>query len=258
MWASTAALHSVSYVTQVLAKSGKAMPIMVVGLCRGQRQKLSKWVSVIYVIAGVVSFTLLTKMKASAASTLTGLFLITVSLCLDGVTGTLEDRLVEHASEANKPGPLDFMFNINLWSMPFCLVVILAQGELGQLFSLITGTSSGLQVLGWALSGAIGQLFIFYVIATDGAVVCSVATTMRKFITVLLSIIWFQHPISPSQIACIVVTFGGVVGLMHSKRSKDIPPREALTYLAALGFVLATAYYAKEMKLAVSGPAEAH
>lgn len=238
MWCSTFALHNVSYVTQVLAKSGKAIPIMLAGLLRGKRQKRGQWVSVLFVVAGVVSFTLLNEMKVSKESTMAGMVLISASLCLDGVTGTLEDRLVERAPEGGKPGPLDFMFNINLWAVPFCAVIMLVNQEFGSLFQLLQSGQSGLQVIAWATSGAVGQCFIFYVIATDGAVVCSIATTLRKFTTVLLSIVVFGHTIGFGQMLAITVVFFGVGGLLHQKRNPDITPRQAIMFLSSLGAAL--------------------
>lgn len=233
MWASTHALHNVSYVTQVLAKSGKALPIMIVGFFRGRKQKLGQWVAVLYVIFGVVSFTLLSKMKSSQASTLAGMLLILMSLCLDGVTGTLEDWMVERAPESRKPTPLDFMFNINFWSVPLAGIVMLANGEFYELFDLVFAGSAS-TVFFWGLSGAMGQCFIFYVIAHDGAVVCSIATTLRKFTTVLLSILYFQHPVSLQQMMAIGVVFSGVAGLLHQKRNPDIVPRQATLFIAIL------------------------
>lgn len=233
MWASTHALHNVSYVTQVLAKSGKALPIMIVGFFRGRKQKLGQWVAVLYVISGVVSFTLLSKMKSSQANTMAGMLLIVLSLCLDGVTGTLEDWMVDRAPDNRKPTPLDFMFNINFWSVPIAGIVMLANGEFYELFELVFRGSAS-TVFFWGLSGAVGQCFIFYVIAHDGAVVCSIATTLRKFTTVLLSILYFQHPVSLQQMMAIGVVFSGVAGLLHQKRHPDIVPRQATLFIAIL------------------------
>lgn len=245
MWCSTNALHSISYVSQVLCKSGKAIPIMLIGLAHGKRYKLGQWMGVAYVVCGVCWFALLTKSKASPHSMLSGYVLVLISLCLDGVTGALEDRMVDHAPSGRKPSFLDFMFNINLWALPMSLALVLVSSDWMLLASLFSNTRNLALVAAWGLCGAAGQCCIFFLIAHDGAMLCSVATTLRKFVTVLLSILWFGHAVSLGQMLAIACTFGGVALLMHQKRNSDIPSRAVISgfvALLALTAVMATAY----------------
>jgi hypothetical protein len=49
-----------------------------------------------------------------------GMFLVFTSLCLDGITGGLQDRLIEKEN----PSSYRLMFNSNLWAILFLIIGI--------------------------------------------------------------------------------------------------------------------------------------
>jgi len=58
-----------------------------------------------------------------------------------------------------------------------------------------------------AVCSAIGQLFIFYTIKAFGPLVFATIQTVRQFLSVILSIAIFAHPINAGECAGIFVVF---------------------------------------------------
>lgn len=61
-----------------------------------------------------------------------------------------------------------------------------------------------------AITGAVGQLFIFIMVASFGPLACSVVTTTRKFFTVLCSVIFFGNPLTSRQWFGAALVFAGL------------------------------------------------
>jgi hypothetical protein len=86
-----------------------------------------------------------------------------------------------------------------------------------------------LMVAGSGLVSAIGQAFIFVMITNFDSLLVSVVTTARKFISILLSVAWFGHNITPFQWLAIATVFVGIGMEINAERSssksKQEPPQ---------------------------------
>lgn len=98
MVCSNMALQWVSYPTQVIGKSAKPIPVMILGVLLGKKKyPFTKYVFVCMLVFGVVLFML--KDKASAAASeddsLIGVgdLLLILSLLMDGLTGGIQVKL---------------------------------------------------------------------------------------------------------------------------------------------------------------------
>lgn len=65
-------------------------------------------------------------------------------------------------------------------------------------------------VLIFGLAGALGQLFIFYTLERFGSLVLVTVNVTRKMLSMILSVIWFNHHLTRGQWTAVGVVFGGI------------------------------------------------
>lgn len=65
-------------------------------------------------------------------------------------------------------------------------------------------------LLAYAALGGLGQLFIFETIQHFGSLTLVMVTVTRKLFTMLLSVVVFEHKLSPGQWAGVGVVFAGI------------------------------------------------
>jgi UDP-galactose transporter B1 len=65
-------------------------------------------------------------------------------------------------------------------------------------------------ILTFAISGAVGQIFIFLTLSMHGSLILVTITVTRKLFTMLLSVMWFNHPMTSGQWAGVGLVFGGI------------------------------------------------
>lgn len=202
------ALRFVNFPTQVLAKSCRPIPITIMNVIRGKRYPWQEYVAVLLLCGGVVLFTVGgAKNKQQAENTTYGIIILAISLVLDGATGALEDRVVEELGWKHGEGTFDLMMFINLWSIPTTVIVMVCVGDFS-IFEMTTTQLTNLSMLG--VAGSFGQVFIFYTLSNFGALVVAMLTTVRKVITITLSVILFGHVFTMPQVAGVSIAFGGL------------------------------------------------
>ncbi|CAN7983772.1 unnamed protein product [Ixodes hexagonus] len=209
MLASTISLQFVNYTTQVVGKSCKPIPVMLLGvLIGGKRYSLSKYLSILVVVLGVALF-IYKDGKASQTSqglTGTGELLLLLSLTLDGLTGAVQERM--KSEYQTKSGHM--MLMMNLWSTVFLIFTQFFTQEVWAFLAFLQRYPSlFLDILLFALTGALGQTLIFRTVSEYGPLPCSVVTTTRKFFTVLGSVIIFNNPLAMRQWVGVVLVFTG-------------------------------------------------
>jgi len=232
-----ASLKHIDYVTFILAKSCKLLPVMFLHISLFQkRYPLYKYLVIGCVTLGVAVFTLhnpSTAKKAAKkgvsadASRTIGLFLLSVNLLFDGLTNTVQDQIF--GTFKGFTGP-QMMCAQNIMSTaltvaylflsPFVATTPLApwlglsptgNGELADALSFITTYPSvGWDVLGFAACGAVGQVFIFHTLAHFSSLLLVTVTVTRKMLTMVWSVWWFGHEITPMQWVGVGLVFGGI------------------------------------------------
>jgi UDP-galactose transporter B1 len=73
----------------------------------------------------------------------------------------------------------------------------------------------------FSLVGALGQNFIYYTIYSFGALACSIITTTRKFFTILVSVFFYAHTLTPWQWIAVGMVFVGLTLDMLFSKSKQ-------------------------------------
>lgn len=179
-----ASLQHVDYITFILAKSCKLLPVMFLHVTLyGKRYPFYKYAVVALVTAGVAIFTLhqpagSKKKSQQSGNSLYGLLLLGINLLFDGLTNSTQDDI--HASFQPYSGP-QMMAALNAISTVLTSVYLLLSpylahtgiggyvgmdlaknaGELqGAVAFIQRHPSVGWDILGFAACGAIGQVFI--------------------------------------------------------------------------------------------------
>lgn len=200
MLSSNHALQYVSYPTQVLGKSAKPIPVMILGVLVGRkRYPLLKYLFVMLIVVGVALFMYKDKKAAALDADHTfgaGELLLVLSLTLDGITGGVQDRMrASHVTQTHR-----MMFYMNLWSSLYLAVALVVTGEaMAFVVFAVKFPVVLFNLLSFSLCSALGQNFIFMTVTTFGPLLCSIFTTTRKFFTILASVIIFAHPMSSRQ-----------------------------------------------------------
>ncbi|OQS06620.1 Drug/Metabolite Transporter (DMT) Superfamily [Thraustotheca clavata] len=223
--ASIYALRYVSFITRILGKSCKSIPVMVLGLCYGKRYVFKKCFSVVLLSLGVAYFLYGTyeqshphQSKQEHLGLGFGCFLLLVSLLCDGATGAMEDKVIEvyniHAFE--------LMFYLSLFKALYALVGIIVCGELSTVPATVPHLGN-LFLL--SLTGASGQACLFVTLRAFGALTTSIIGTMRKVVSIVLSAVLFNHTLDGDQKLGLVIAFVaiGLNWLPNSKASRSNP-----------------------------------
>jgi len=171
-------IRYVIFPIQVLAKSCKPVPVMLMGAIMGKKYPLRKYINVIMIVLGVALFMGggSTHKKASSSSSsasidgnddsgsmqIFGIILLFISLCFDGGTGAYEDKLMA----VHHVGPFDLMYNIQLGKTIIAGVGLVIFNQVHVFLRMCQEMGFVLVALG--VTGALGQVFIFITIAKFG------------------------------------------------------------------------------------------
>jgi len=230
-----ASLKHIDYVTFILAKSCKLLPVMLLHISLFQkRYPLYKYAVIGFVTLGVAVFTLYSPSTAKKAakkgvnadaSQTIGLILLAVNLLFDGLTNTVQDHIF--SSFKGFTGP-QMMCAQNIMStaltvsylvltpllanMPFAAAYLgTASSELADALNFITTYPTvGWDVLMFSACGAIGQVFIFHTLAHFSSLLLVTVTVTRKMLTMVWSVWWFGHEITGMQWLGVGLVFGGI------------------------------------------------
>lgn len=230
-----ASLAHVDYLTFVLAKSCKLLPVMALHITLfNKRYPLSKYLIVLTVTAGVAVFTLYhppkhgkpSKSKNASTNSSYGLVLLAVNLLFDGLTNTIQDHIFKSPHRYGPvKGPqimvssnlLGFLLQISwLLLSPFIPLHALnvpatATSDLTDALAFIARHPAVLNdILGFCVAGAIGQLFIFATLERFSSLVLVTVTVTRKMLTMVLSVVWYGKRLTPMQWAGVALVFSGV------------------------------------------------
>ncbi|PSN68361.1 UDP-Glc/Gal endoplasmic reticulum nucleotide sugar transporter-like protein [Corynespora cassiicola Philippines] len=243
-----ASLKHVDYITFILAKSSKLIPVMAlhVTIFR-KRYPLYKYMVVVAVTLGVAIFTLhnpSTAKKAAKkgpsadASKSLGLFLLSINLLFDGLTNTVQDNIFTTFKGFSGP---QMMCAQNVMSTALTVSWLLVSpliaatpiggwiglsatsgGELKEALDFVTTYPAvGWDVLAFAACGAVGQVFIFHTLAHFSSLLLVTVTVTRKMLTMLMSVFFFGHHVTKMQWLGVGLVFGGIgVEAFYGKAGK--------------------------------------
>ncbi|KAJ1452021.1 UAA transporter [Pelagophyceae sp. CCMP2097] len=205
-WCGLASLRHLSYPVHVTFKSCKAIPV-VIGerLLTTKRHSLAKTLGVAVMSFGVAAFFLTgaDSKSSGAATTLRGVALVSLALVADGVYAGLQLALVQASSSE-----FELMLHMNGWQGLLALCACLYSNDLAVAHSFAAAHPSVYRdVLFFTASKAAGMLCVYRLLRESGTLVVATVTTLRKVLSVLLSVLTFGHSLAAAQVAALGAVF---------------------------------------------------
>lgn len=250
MISSYTALRFVNYPMQVIFKSAKPIAVMTFGLFICKRYSIQRYIFVVLIVIGVIIFKLFESKEGKAIktsnSTITmanttamtttasddkthwvseweqyiGIALLIFSLSMDGVLGAVQDRI----KAIYAPTFRQMMLSFSVWCCIIISIIVIIDGEVIDVFNFAKRHPNILlHLLILGIAAAIGQLFIYTMVSSFGSLACSVTTTVRKFFSVIFSILFFQNPSNFIQWIGAILVFSALLG--DAFFGKDRPKR---------------------------------
>ncbi|EHK24635.1 uncharacterized protein TRIVIDRAFT_30062 [Trichoderma virens Gv29-8] len=246
-----ASLAHIDYITFLLAKSCKLLPVMFLHITIfRKRYPIYKYLVVAAVTAGVAVFTLHSGRKhkkstrSEEANVSWGLLLLGINLLFDGLTNSTQDYIFQTFRPFTGP---QMMCANNIMSTVVTSLYLLGSPALvstgvGEWLGMDVAGSAGelnaaiefmtkypavwKDVLGFAACGALGQVFIFYTLSTFSSVLLVTVTVTRKMFTMILSVVAFGHRLTQMQWLGVTLVFGGI-GVEAAIARKEKMAKEA-------------------------------
>jgi len=240
-----AALAHISYPTMVLGKSCKLVPVLIMNVILYRRKFAPhKYFVVSMVTAGITMFMGFgdSKGKAHASSGggngLIGITYLLINLIMDGIVNSTQDEIFTRYKVSGQ----QMMFCINVFStlvtatlsllpLPYIPVIHPSEirgSELSGALTFIHDHPSVVSPLAqFALTGSLGQLFIFETLQHFGSLTLVTITLTRKLFTMVLSVIVYNHKLTLGQWAGAAVLFAGISVEAWIKR-KDVHAKRVM------------------------------
>ncbi|KAM7484340.1 hypothetical protein LguiA_000349 [Lonicera macranthoides] len=220
------ALKYISYPAQVLAKSSKMIPVMLMGtLVYGIRYTFPEYVCTLLVAGGVSAFAL-SKTSSKTISKLAnpnaplGYGLCALNLAFDGFTNATQDSLT---ARYPKTSAWDIMLGMNLWGTIYNVAFMFGWPQASG-FEAVQfckqHPEAAWDIFLFCLCGAVGQNFIFLTISRFGSLANTTITTTRKFVSIVVSSLLSGNPLSAKQWSSVVMVFTGLSYQIYLKWRK--------------------------------------
>lgn len=174
------------------------------------------------IIAGIIAFMYKRDNTSENELAYLGNILIALSLLADGLMGAAQDLMRKVA----KPTALNFMCYVNLYSALISTMVISISGEGIRFIDFCMNHQAVLVYLGIVVfTGSFGQYFTSSMISNFGSLPLSLVTTLRKFVTVLFSVLIFNNTLTLIQWIATAVIFNALLldVIFGSKQAKKEP-----------------------------------
>jgi len=207
------ALAYIPFPMQVVCKSCKAVPVMFGEKLFDSEKKHTrqKEMSVLLMTAGVCAFTLLSGSKKKSAefeltpTLVMGLGLVLAALVCDGIYGPYQNKICNK----HKPSQFHLMLNMNFYELLLAVVICVFDGEFVHGLEFIQKYPEILpNMLYFMTTMGLGNIFIFTLQSNYGALTVTMTTTIRKLISVIVSVLLFGHSIGTMQWVAVVAVFG--------------------------------------------------
>ena len=191
----------------MLAKSFKVVPVMLMGTVVSNRTyPANEYLTATMLSAGVSLF-LLSKDDSShptTATTFAGIIILGGYMMFDSFTSNWQSELFKKY----KMTPMQMMFGVNTFSCIFTVGSLLFRGEFfSNIGFILKHFDFATHAVILSVCSAVGQLFIFYTIATFGPLVFTLIMTTRQAISIIASCLIYGHTLSAQALIGVAVVF---------------------------------------------------
>lgn len=218
-------LAYLNYPAQIMFKSTKVLPVMVVGaFMPSLRRKypVQEYVSAVLFVGGLMFFTL-ADANTSPNFSIIGVIMITGALIMDSFLGNLQEAIFTLNPDTSQ---MEMLFCSTVVGAPVLLLPMILTGELFVAWKSCSEHPYIYGVLVFeAMATFIGQISVLSLIAIFGAATTAMVTTARKAATLLLSYLIFTKPLT-EQHCCglLLISMGIVARLLPDSK----PPQRAV------------------------------
>ncbi|KAK8943668.1 UDP-galactose/UDP-glucose transporter 5 [Platanthera guangdongensis] len=221
------ALKYVSFPVQTLAKCAKMIPVMVWSTIIMQKKYNGKdYFFAMLVTLGCALFILypasgdINPYQKGRESTVLGVSLMIGYLGFDGFTSTFQDKLFKgYDMEIHNQ-----IFYTTLCSTFLCFPVLVYRGHLLLAISfMLRHQDCIIDVLLLSSVATASQFFISYTIRTFGALTFAAIMITRQLVSIILSCLWFSHPLSMEQWFGAVIVFGTLYTKSFLRKTPQLP-----------------------------------
>ena len=132
-----------------------------------------------------------------------GIALVVAALVADGLYAGSQVTLVQRCES-----PYVLMMHMNAWQGVLALGALVSARELAPALSFIRAHPAILRELtAFVLSKALGTICVYRLLRDSGTLVVATVTTLRKVLSVLLSVVAFGHTLNPLQWLALALIF---------------------------------------------------
>ncbi|KAI4382362.1 hypothetical protein MLD38_008335 [Melastoma candidum] len=221
------ALKYVSFPVQTLAKCAKMIPVMLWGtVIMQKRYRGPDYLIAFLVTVGCSIFALypagsdVSPYSGGRESTVWGVSLMAGYLGFDGFTSTFQDKLFKgYDMEIHNQ-----IFYTTVCSCILSFTGLLLQGHLPQAIDFVhRHHDCFFDIVLLSTVASSSQFFISYTIRTFGALTFAAIMTTRQLASILLSSVWFVHPLSWEQMIGAAIVFGSLYTRSFLKKAPPKP-----------------------------------
>ena len=207
-WCQYEALKYVSFPTQVLSKSCKVIPVMLMSkLVSNKTYPWHEYITAGLMSMGVALFLLAadpTGYTHTTETTVAGIFILLGYMWFDSFTSNWQSQMFNEY----KMSSIQMMFGVNVFSSLLTISSLIFRGSLipcliffFQHFEFIT------HAIILSTCSAVGQLFIFYTIAQFGPLIFTLIMTTRQAVSILISCLIYGHILTIQALTGLMVVF---------------------------------------------------
>jgi len=184
MFFASKSLQFIPFPFYLLAKSVKMIPVNYLGyLARGKSYSLQEGAAVLLIAIGLNIYK--SSVSGDEKRCLLGIVLVVISLMFDGAAASQIDKLKQNFQMT----AVELMYHCNTWAIILLLPIAYVTEEFKDGVYFCWRNSQAIYfTIGASISSAIGQLFIFRILANSNSFNLSIITTTRKFIRFLYHI----------------------------------------------------------------------
>uniref|UniRef100_A0A7S3PP77 Adenosine 3'-phospho 5'-phosphosulfate transporter 1 n=1 Tax=Aplanochytrium stocchinoi TaxID=215587 RepID=A0A7S3PP77_9STRA len=216
------ALKYLSFPTQVLGKSSKLIPVMVMGkIIQKKTYPLYEYVVAVIILIGVAIFVISEKGEKAnkeQETTFAGLVLLVGYLTFDSFTSQWQGHLFSQYNMSS----YQMMLGVNTFSASFTFVSLLTSRELFTAIDFVLKNPDCFYHIAlFSICGATGSMFIFYTIKTFGPLVFTMIMVTRQLVAIVLSCFFYGHHIDSNGISGAVIVFAAIGYRIYAKEQEN-------------------------------------
>lgn len=223
-WCQYEALKFVSFPTQVLAKSSKVIPVMLMGkIVSNKTYPWHEYFTAAILSAGVSIF-LLSKDEPghthTTQTTVAGIIILAGYMGFDSFTSNWQSELFT----SYKMSSFQMMVGVNFFSSLFTLGSMVFRGTLLSNLAFLFNHSDFLfHAMILSICSAVGQLFIFYTIKQFGPLIFTLIMTTRQALSIFISCVVYGHSMDLQAIVGVFLVFTSLFLRMYfNQRARQL------------------------------------